>query len=128
MIQVDPIKLEVAKTSLTGLYDLVCHAYTNNSITAKITKVKVDQIINDLLTYPNLDGHSVVSLHHTQSGEALQCVSQLRRAISILFSFVRRPSPNAVSQYFKVKSERTYIISFYPLRISTKTSRNGCAS
>nr|NP_650752.2 ectopic P-granules autophagy protein 5, isoform C [Drosophila melanogaster]Q9VE34.2 RecName: Full=Ectopic P granules protein 5 homolog [Drosophila melanogaster]AAF55595.2 ectopic P-granules autophagy protein 5, isoform C [Drosophila melanogaster] len=95
VIQVDPIKLEVAKTSLTGLYDLVCHAYTNNSITAKITKVKVDQIINDLLTYPNLDGHSVVSLHHTQSGEALQCVSQLRRAISILFSFVRRPSPNA---------------------------------
>ncbi|XP_017041076.1 LOW QUALITY PROTEIN: ectopic P granules protein 5 homolog [Drosophila ficusphila] len=94
-IKVDPIKLEVAQTALTGLYDLVCHTYTNNLITAKITKVKVDQIINDLLAYPSADGQTSITLNNAQTGHALECVSQLRRAISILFSFVRRPSPNS---------------------------------
>ncbi|XP_052836525.1 ectopic P granules protein 5 homolog [Drosophila gunungcola] len=95
LIKVDPIKLELARTTLASLYDLVCHTYTNNLITAKITKVKVDQIINEMLAYPNADDQSAFSLHYSQSGQALECVSQLRRAISILFSFVRRPSPNA---------------------------------
>lgn len=97
IIQVDPVKLELAKTSFTSLYDLVCHTYTNNLITAKITKVKVDQIINDLLVYPHTDAQGEISLNKPQSGAALECVSQLRRAISILFSFIRRPSPNAVN-------------------------------
>ncbi|XP_017104957.2 ectopic P granules protein 5 homolog [Drosophila bipectinata] len=95
IIKVDPVKLELAKTSLTSLYDLVCHTYTNNLITAKITKVKVDQIIKDLLVYPHADAQGEIFLNNAQSGAALECVSQLRRAISILFSFIRRPSPNA---------------------------------
>ncbi|XP_016985100.2 ectopic P granules protein 5 homolog [Drosophila rhopaloa] len=95
LIKVDPIKLELAQSTLTGLYDLVCHTYTSNLITAKITKVKVDQIINDMLAYPNADGQSAITLNYSQSGQALECVAQLRRAISILFSFVRRPSPNS---------------------------------
>ncbi|XP_017037889.1 ectopic P granules protein 5 homolog [Drosophila kikkawai] len=95
LIKVNPIKLELAQTALTSLYDLVCHTYTNNLITAKITKVKVDQIINDLLTYSQAEEQPGIALNKVQSGPALECVSQLRRAISILFSFVRRRSPNA---------------------------------
>ncbi|XP_033245802.1 ectopic P granules protein 5 homolog [Drosophila miranda] len=41
IIKVDQIKLELTKTVFTALYDLVSHTYTNNLITAKITKVKI---------------------------------------------------------------------------------------
>lgn len=95
-IKVNSINLETASAALTSLYDLVCHTYTTNLIVAKITKVKIDQIINQLLAYPHVDPQASVVLHQQLDAVALQCVAQLRRAIGILFSFARRPSPNAV--------------------------------
>ncbi|XP_034484557.1 ectopic P granules protein 5 homolog [Drosophila innubila] len=94
-IKVDPIKLEGASAALTSLYDLVCHTYTTNLIATKITKVKIDQIINELLAYPVVDPQASIDLHYRLSDDALQCLTQLRRAIGILFNFARRPSPNA---------------------------------
>lgn len=95
-IKVDPIKLEGASAALTSLYDLVCHTYTINLIATKITKVKIDQIINELIAYPHVDPQSSIDLHNTLDDAALKCLTQLRRAIGILFNFARRPSPNAV--------------------------------
>ncbi|XP_017140447.2 ectopic P granules protein 5 homolog [Drosophila miranda] len=94
IIKVDQIKLELTKTVFTALYDLVSHTYTNNLITAKITKVKIDQMINSLLSYPHVDAQAAISLNSQVNAAALQFVGQMRCAISILFSFVRRPSPN----------------------------------
>lgn len=98
-IKVDPIKLESATAALTVLYDLVCHTYTTNLITAKLTKVKIDQLINDLIAYPHINEHASIVLHNQLDATALQCVAQLRRGICILFNFARRPSPNAVFIY-----------------------------
>ncbi|XP_064550516.1 ectopic P granules protein 5 homolog [Drosophila montana] len=93
-IKVDPVRLESATAALTLLYDLVCHTYTTNLIEAKITKVKIDQLIDELLAYP-VDAQATIVLHNQLDAAALQCVAKLRRAICILFSFARRPSPNA---------------------------------
>ncbi|XP_030371319.1 ectopic P granules protein 5 homolog [Scaptodrosophila lebanonensis] len=94
-IKVDNIKLEEATAALTKLYDLVCHTYTTNLISAKITKVKIDQLINDILAFPHVDAHADITLHAQLDDETLKCVSQLRRAISIVFGFTRKPSPNS---------------------------------
>ncbi|XP_034665712.1 ectopic P granules protein 5 homolog [Drosophila subobscura] len=93
-IEVDQIKLELTQVVFTSLYDLVSHTYTNNLITAKITNVKIDQMINELLSYPHVDAQAAISLSSQLDAAALQFVGKLRGAISILFSFVRRPSPN----------------------------------
>ncbi|XP_037950670.1 ectopic P granules protein 5 homolog isoform X2 [Teleopsis dalmanni] len=96
--QVDGGKLETASAALTRLYELVCYTYTTNLIIAKITKVKIDRIITDILSIPDaaqLSQFGTVSLHKFLDAETLKCVSQLRRAISILFHFSRKISPNA---------------------------------
>ncbi|EDW83213.2 uncharacterized protein Dwil_GK22441 [Drosophila willistoni] len=95
-IKVDQVKLEAATASLTRLYNLVCHTFTTNTIIAKITKVKIDQIVNGLLTnyQPDDESSNNLKLHNDLDAAALECVARLRRAIAILFGFARRPSPN----------------------------------
>ncbi|XP_034112376.2 ectopic P granules protein 5 homolog [Drosophila albomicans] len=93
--KVDPVKLEVASAKLTNLYGLVCHTYTTNLIKTKTSKVRIDQIINELCAYSHVDPLASIELHERLDDNALKCVAQLRRAIGILFNFARRPSPNA---------------------------------
>ncbi|ALC46612.1 CG14299 [Drosophila busckii] len=98
IMKMNGLKLESATAGLTSLYNLVCHTYASNLIAARISKVNVDQLIDQLLAYApsaKFDDPTPIALHAHLDSDALECVSKLRRAICILFSFARRPSPNA---------------------------------
>ncbi|XP_053947288.1 ectopic P granules protein 5 homolog isoform X1 [Anastrepha ludens] len=95
--QVDGKNLETTSAALNNLYDLVCNTYTTNLIAAKITKVKIDQIIDDIIS-PDclvmLAQREKITLQKVFDASVIPYMAHLRRSISILFNFMRKLSPN----------------------------------
>ncbi|XP_017477815.1 PREDICTED: ectopic P granules protein 5 homolog isoform X2 [Rhagoletis zephyria] len=95
--QVNGKNLENTSAALKNLYDLVCNTYTTNLITAKITKVKIDQMIDDIISTEclmRLAQNEKITLQKVLDSAVIPYVAQLRRSISILFNFMRKLSPN----------------------------------
>ncbi|XP_004534242.1 ectopic P granules protein 5 homolog isoform X2 [Ceratitis capitata] len=95
--QVDGKKWENTSAALNNVYELVCHTYTTNLITAKITKVKIDQMINDVVSAEclvTIAQKEKITLQKVFEPSVIPYVAQLRRSISILFNFMRKLSPN----------------------------------
>ncbi|XP_073818455.1 ectopic P-granules autophagy protein 5 isoform X2 [Musca autumnalis] len=122
IVQVDGKNLEAATSSLTVLFDIISNTYTSNLITTKITKIKIDQMIDEIIILPHrrhdqlLEGP--LKLHPHLDNYSLQIISQIRRALSILFHFSRKLSPN--KDFDKdLKSWFKKLISLH-LRLATK--------
>ncbi|XP_011192881.2 ectopic P granules protein 5 homolog isoform X1 [Zeugodacus cucurbitae] len=95
--QVDGKNLANTSAALNNLYELVCNTYTTNLITAKITKVKIDQMIDDIISpdcLVKLAQKETITLQKELNPSVIPYVAHIRRSISILFSFVRKLSPN----------------------------------
>ncbi|XP_067619599.1 ectopic P granules protein 5 homolog isoform X2 [Eurosta solidaginis] len=89
--------LERTSAALAHLYDLVFNIYATNLIKAKITKVKIDRMIEDIIS-PNclvmLARNEQIELRKVLDAAVIPYVAHLRRSISILFTFMRKLSPN----------------------------------
>ncbi|XP_037885384.1 ectopic P granules protein 5 homolog isoform X1 [Glossina fuscipes] len=97
IIKVNDKNLKAATAALTVLFDIISDTYTTNLITAKITKLKIDQMIDEIISFPldtndNLMGP--LKLQPLLDNDSLQCLAKVRRALSILFHFARKLSPN----------------------------------
>ncbi|XP_065371725.1 ectopic P granules protein 5 homolog isoform X2 [Calliphora vicina] len=94
IIQVDGKNLEAATSALTVLFDIISNTYTSNLITTKIIKIKIDQMIDELIYCPSKDVDEPLKLQSQLDSNLLTIIAQLRRALSILFHFSRKLSPN----------------------------------
>ncbi|XP_005180740.1 ectopic P granules protein 5 homolog isoform X2 [Musca domestica] len=122
IVQVDGKNLEAATSALTVLFDIISNTYTSNLITTKITKIKIDQMIDEIIIFQNRSHDHLLEgplkLHPHLDNYSLQIISQIRRALSILFHFSRKLSPN--KDFAKdLKSWFQKLISLH-LRLATK--------
>ncbi|KAM7362755.1 ectopic P-granules autophagy protein 5 [Cochliomyia hominivorax] len=118
IIQVDGKNLKAATSALTVLFDIISNTYTSNLITTKITKIKIDQMIDEIICNPSKDIEGPLKLQTQLDSNALVVIAQIRRALSILFYFSRKLSPN--KDFDKdLKSWFKKLISLH-LRLATK--------
>uniref|UniRef100_A0A1A9W6G3 Ectopic P granules protein 5 homolog n=1 Tax=Glossina brevipalpis TaxID=37001 RepID=A0A1A9W6G3_9MUSC len=97
IIKVNGKNLEAATAALTVLFDIISDTYTTNLITAKITKIQIDQMIDEIINFPLQSNNNLMGPLKLQSlldNDSLQCLAKIRRALSILFHFARKLSPN----------------------------------
>lgn len=86
---------ELQKLLSLGFYD-----YTNNSFQYIAFKIQIEQKIREILTscstFINITTNMPVSLKSINDPSLNSSIAELRTAISILFLFLRRPSPDKV--------------------------------
>ncbi|XP_059219883.1 ectopic P granules protein 5 homolog isoform X1 [Stomoxys calcitrans] len=122
IVQVNGSNLEAATSSLTVLFDIISNTYTSNLITTKIVKIKIDQMIDEIIVFPFKRHEGILEgplkLHKQLDNDCLHVIAQIRRALSILFHFSRKLSPN--KDFDKdLKSWLQKLISLH-LRLATK--------
>ncbi|XP_055381195.1 ectopic P granules protein 5 homolog isoform X2 [Condylostylus longicornis] len=97
--EIDQTKLENLYSTLTSMHELICFSFTKNKITAETAKLKVDQIIREILSHPcfiKVESYSDIRVVMETDSLTLQGLSHLRRALSILFSCLRKPPPDKI--------------------------------
>lgn len=57
---------------------------------------QIDQIIDELIYYPAADFEGPLKLQSQLDSNALAIIAQIRKALSVLFHFSRKLSPNKV--------------------------------
>ncbi|XP_055908978.1 ectopic P granules protein 5 homolog isoform X2 [Eupeodes corollae] len=118
---INETQLALSVDALNQITQLLCYSYSVNLIEANLTKIKIDKIINEIMSYDSVRGitnESPVSLNKNLSTITLHCINRLRRAITILFSFIRKPSPNETFTK-SIKNWLSTLISLH-IRIGTR--------
>ncbi|XP_055848760.1 ectopic P granules protein 5 homolog isoform X2 [Episyrphus balteatus] len=121
VVVISETQLALAVDALNQMNQLLCYSYTVNLVEANLTKIKIDKIIDEIMSYHSvrhITNDSPISLNKSLNPESLHCINRLRRAITILFSFIRKPSPN--STFTKsIKQWLNKLISLH-IRIATR--------
>ncbi|TMW39182.1 hypothetical protein DOY81_015738, partial [Sarcophaga bullata] len=81
-------------SALTVLFDIISNAYTSNLITTKIIKIKIDQMIDEIIYQPKIPIDENLTLRQHLDDNTTTVVMEIRKALTILFHFSRKLSPN----------------------------------